>query len=156
MLEEMSGQCEGERRGVYERHKSSQRGHFEVEKEVVGVQNEVVGVQSDAAEVEREVVQAERKIEEEEIETVEMEVEVEVEYEGRPERRERTRALLNFLALSAGSWSAKKKRVLSSERNFSKVLGNSECSSRAGRAGASSGALVELELDRNLDVHGFA
>ena len=55
MLEEMSGQCEGERHGVYERHKSSQRGHFEVEKEVVGVQNEVVGVQSDAAEVEREI-----------------------------------------------------------------------------------------------------
>ena len=85
-----------------------------------------------------------------------MEMEVEVEYEGRPERR--TRALLNFLALSAGSWSTKKRRVLSSERNFSKVLGNSECSSRAGRAGASSGALVELELelDLDLDVHGFA
>ena len=84
-------------------------------------------------------------------------MEVEVEYEGRPERR--TGALLNCLALSAGSWSAQKRRVLSSERNFSKVLGNSECSSRAGRAGASSaGALVEFELDRDLDVdvHGFA
>ena len=83
-----------------------------------------------------------------------MEVEIEVEWEGRPERRARTRALLNFLASSAGSWSAKKRRVLSSERDFSKVLKNSECSSRAGRAGASSGALVVLELD--LDLHGFA
>ena len=81
-------------------------------------------------------------------------MEVEVEWGGRPERR--TGALLNFLALSAGSWSAKKRRVLSSERDFSEVLGNSECSSRAGRAGASSATLVELELELDLDFHGFA